>query len=229
MARLRGQTVAGHWRRLPAELAGLGLGEPEPLPSHGNVPPTLEGKNNNNHNLNKRTETEQGSAKATPRLPEGLSSPGVMGCAGPYGWEQDFPASSQVLLPFLSKRPPLVPLWEAQLVYPLFSHSVPWQPRGLLRAAAISDGRSPVTPALRRAGRERLPLSGAGDAPVLTAPLLAPHQQPEGFVLCRERGRAAEERAPKPYYILKCNNSTMSIFVDRTFLEEAHKSQTEGK
>lgn len=29
-------------------------------------------------------------------------------------------------------------------------------------------------------------------------------------------GRAADERSPSPYYILKCNNSTMSIFVDRT-------------
>lgn len=53
-------------------------------------------------------------------------------------------------------------------------------------------------------------------------PLLAPHKQPVGFVLCGWGGgwgwggRAAEERSPSPYYILKCNNSTMSIFVDRT-------------
>lgn len=38
-ARLRGQIVAGQGLWLPAEPAGYGLGEPEPLPSDGNLPP----------------------------------------------------------------------------------------------------------------------------------------------------------------------------------------------
>lgn len=77
-----------------------------------------------------------------------------------------------------------------------------------------------VTPALLRADRERDSPSLELGMPPFSLHHSWPHTSNQWGLCSVERwelvGRAAEERSPNPYYILKCNNSTMSIFVDGT-------------
>lgn len=163
---------------------------------------------------------ERDCAKAALQVPGGLGGAGAMGRSVSLGCE---------LMRELGPACWLDRAWE----HPSspggsptpFSWSVPSVSAVSESSCGLGWGTSHYPSPLRgaREGRREVPtleLARAGNAPALTAPTPGP-PRPVRFVLCGGGcwgwgGRAAAEQSPSLYYILKCSNSTMSIFVDGT-------------